>query len=462
VADLPTGTVTFLFTDIEGSTRLLRQLRGRYGDVLGEHRRLLRHAFDAHDGRVVDTQGDAFFVAFERAKDALAAALEAQLALERCEWPQGAQVRVRFGLHTGEAVLGDEGYMGLAVHRAARICAAGHGSQVLLSRATAAVIEDSQPDHVMLEDLGEHRLKDIERPERLFRAVFEGSSEAGRLPKELDSQPVKATPFAGQERELAAAAQAALRPRRRFFVSAKRVLGMPVGQWRHAGSLFGEALLLETRRKGNLLVLGALVIAAFVVNLWLLAAAVVFYASQVARAVHTVRFFHSPEGVGWKVRSMANIASEETLRQDFLALAGALVRAGRVARKVDGLVARAQRGRLAHEVSKSRSGSATAVWNIERIDTLARRLRAIEVVADRRRALEEETRRLDASLPVLRARVFDARVDRRVPEDLLADVERFASKVELLGGSLAEACDAARRPPAAGRRFRFGRPRLLG
>jgi hypothetical protein len=104
------------------------------------------------------------------------------------------------------------------------------------------------------------------------------------------------------------------------------------------------------------------------------------------------------------------------------------------------------------------------VWNIERIDTLARRLRAIEVVVDRRRALEEETRRLDASLPVLRARAFDARVDRRVPVDLLADVERFASKVELLGGSLANAYDAAKRHPtkAAGRRFRFGPPRLMG
>jgi hypothetical protein len=161
---------------------------------------------------------------------------------------------------------------------------------------------------------------------------------------------------------------------------------------------------------------------------------------------------------------MASIASEETLRQDFLALSGALVRAGRVAREVDGLVTRAQKGRLAHEVSKLRSGTTTAGWNIDRIDTLARRLRAIEVVVDRRRALEEETRRLDASLPVLRARAFDARVDRRVPEDLLADVERFASKVELLGGSLAKARDAARRPPpkAAGRRFRFGPPRLMG
>ena len=129
--ELPTGTVTFLFTDIEGSTRLLRELGDGYPGVLAEHRRALREAWRRHEGVEVDTQGDAFFVAFARASDAVVAAADAQLALA------GGPVRVRMGLHTGEPLRADEGYVGFDVHRAARIAAAGHGGQVLLSQATA-------------------------------------------------------------------------------------------------------------------------------------------------------------------------------------------------------------------------------------------------------------------------------------------------------------------------------------
>src|SRR5450759_896777 len=144
---LPSGTVTLLFTDIEGSTRLPRELGARYGDALLEHRRLLREAFQRHDGVEVDTQGDAFFYAFSKATDAVVAAQEGQAALAVGE------VRVRMGLHTGEPLLTDEGYVGLDVHRAARICAAAHGGQVVLSDATARLIEAD------IRDLGEHRLK---------------------------------------------------------------------------------------------------------------------------------------------------------------------------------------------------------------------------------------------------------------------------------------------------------------
>jgi class 3 adenylate cyclase len=149
--DLPTGTVTFLFTDIEGSTRLLHELGDGYAGALGEHRRVLREAFARHHGVEVDTQGDAFFVAFARATDALAAAADAQHALE------AGSVRVRMGLHTGEPQLTDEGYVGLDVHRAARISAAGHGGQVLLSQTTHELL-GSDGD---LRDLGTHRLKDL-------------------------------------------------------------------------------------------------------------------------------------------------------------------------------------------------------------------------------------------------------------------------------------------------------------
>jgi predicted ATPase/class 3 adenylate cyclase len=171
MADLPSGTVTFLFSDVEGSTRLLTRLRGRYAEVLGEHQRLLRAAFDEHDGREVHTEGDAFFVAFARASDATAAAASAQRSLASQRWPEGVDVRVRMGVHTGEAEIRQDDYVGLDVHRAARICAAGHGGQVLISSSTRELVGDELPGDVALRDLGEHRLKDLDRPEHLFQLV---------------------------------------------------------------------------------------------------------------------------------------------------------------------------------------------------------------------------------------------------------------------------------------------------
>ena len=187
MSELPTGTVTFLFTDIEGSTRLLHELGGgRYTELLAEHERILREAFVAHHGRVVDTQGDSFFVAFRRAKDAVAAAVDAQRDLAAGSWPEGAHVKVRMGLHTGEPQVGEERYVGLGVHKAARIGAAGHGGQVLLSRTTRELVEDELPQGVTVRDLGERRLKDVERPERLAQLEIDGlPSEFGPL-KTLD------------------------------------------------------------------------------------------------------------------------------------------------------------------------------------------------------------------------------------------------------------------------------------
>ncbi len=170
-AELPSGTVTFLFSDVEGSTRLLTRLRGRYPEVLAEHQRLLRAAFDEHDGREVHTEGDAFFVAFVRASDAIAAAVSAQRSLAAQRWPEGVDVRVRIGVHTGQAEVRQDDYVGLDVHRAARICAAGHGGQVLISSSTRELVADALPSDVALRDLGTHRLKDLDRPEQLFQLV---------------------------------------------------------------------------------------------------------------------------------------------------------------------------------------------------------------------------------------------------------------------------------------------------
>ena len=166
---LPTGAVTFLFTDIEGSTRLVKQLRDRYADVLADHQRLLRDAFEAHRGHEVDTQGDSFFVAFASARDALLAAVAGQRALRAHPWPAEVEIKVRMGLHTGQAIAAGGRYTGLAVHRAARIGAAGHGGQILVSQATQTLLEDEEEDlQVHLVDLGEQRLKDLDRPVRLL------------------------------------------------------------------------------------------------------------------------------------------------------------------------------------------------------------------------------------------------------------------------------------------------------
>jgi predicted ATPase len=187
--ELPGGTVTFLFTDIEGSTKLLHELGDGYADALAEHRRALREAFTRHSGVEVDTQGDAFFVAFARAKDALAAAVEGQRAVAH------GPIRVRMGLHTGEPVVTDEGYVGIDVHRAARIAAAAHGGQVVVSRTTYDLASVDG-----LRDLGEHRLKDLSAPERLYQF---GEGEFPPLKTLYQTNlPVPATPFLGREREL--------------------------------------------------------------------------------------------------------------------------------------------------------------------------------------------------------------------------------------------------------------------
>jgi class 3 adenylate cyclase/tetratricopeptide (TPR) repeat protein len=171
---LPAGTVTLVFTDIEGSTRLLQQLGDRYLRLLAEHRRLLRAAFIRHGGHEVSTEGDAFFVAFTRARDAVAAAAHAQQALANHPWPEGVRLGVRVGIHTGEPTRSAGDYAGLDVHRAVRICSAGHGGQVLLSGVTRELVANELPSGMSVRDLGEHWLKDLQQPERLFQLVIPG------------------------------------------------------------------------------------------------------------------------------------------------------------------------------------------------------------------------------------------------------------------------------------------------
>jgi predicted ATPase/class 3 adenylate cyclase len=206
---LPTGTVSFLFTDIEGSTELLLRVGDTaYRDILEEHHRLMRDAFDGVGGVEIDTQGDAFFVAFQEAAGAVAGAVQAQRNISGHGWPEGVAIRVRMGLHSGEPTLGPGGYVGIDVHRAARICSAGHGGQILLSEHTVTMAHGALPPGVELRDMGEHRLKDLARPEHLFQVIIPGHPDQFPALKSLDLQTtnlpsLQLTSFIGREREMA-------------------------------------------------------------------------------------------------------------------------------------------------------------------------------------------------------------------------------------------------------------------
>jgi predicted ATPase/class 3 adenylate cyclase/DNA-binding XRE family transcriptional regulator len=217
----PTGTVTLLFTDIEGSTRLLRHLGEAYAHVLGAHQQVLREAWAEYGGIEVDSAGDGFFVAFSTALAAVSAAAAGTRSLAKYSWPEGGALRVRIGLHTGEPLLASEGYVGLDVHRAARIMSAGHGGQVLVSQTTRDLVADALPSGVSLHDLGEHRLKDLENPVHLFQLVIDGLAADFPAPRTLDTHPhnlpIQPTPFIGREQAVSSVLQTLMRPEVRLL-----------------------------------------------------------------------------------------------------------------------------------------------------------------------------------------------------------------------------------------------------
>ncbi|MGH3368345.1 MAG: adenylate/guanylate cyclase domain-containing protein, partial [Nocardioidaceae bacterium] len=203
---LPRGTLTMLFSDIEGSTALLTRLgTERYATVLSIQRRLVREAITAFGGHELGTEGDSHFVVFSSAADAVSTAVQAQRALSTQAWPEDAPVRVRIGMHTGEPEPHEDAYVGIAVHRAARVAAAAHGGQVLITAATWELVAGSLPSGVVAEDVGEHRLKDLPAPERLRRLVIEGVPDVATPPKGLGtaaSLPQPSTPLVGRANEL--------------------------------------------------------------------------------------------------------------------------------------------------------------------------------------------------------------------------------------------------------------------
>ena len=212
MAQLPTGTVTFLFTDVEGSTRLWEEQPAAMAAALPRHDEILRAAVELHDGFVVKSTGDGVHAVFAAADDAVAAAIDAQLALTREPWPDGLPLRVRMGVHTGEAELRDGDYYGTTTNRAARLMAVAHGGQILCSLATLGLVRDAPIDGVGFTDLGEHGLRDLAHPERLFQVThkelpqeFPALRSLGAYPTNL---PQQLTTFVGREREVAEVAEA--------------------------------------------------------------------------------------------------------------------------------------------------------------------------------------------------------------------------------------------------------------
>jgi predicted ATPase/class 3 adenylate cyclase len=208
---LPTGTVTFFFSDIEGSTRLIQRLGEGYPQVLLAHHTVLREALAANGGHELRTEGDSFFIVFDSALQACAGAAAAQRALHAHQWPDGGEVRIRIGIHTGEATLVGNEYLGLDVHRAARVASAGNGGQVLVSETTRALVDHALPPGLSLKDLGLHRLKDLAQPERLFQLVVDGLPEDFPRLKTLESTPnnlpTQLTSFIGRDDQVRDAKQ---------------------------------------------------------------------------------------------------------------------------------------------------------------------------------------------------------------------------------------------------------------
>jgi len=207
--NLPRGTVTFLFTDIEASTRLMQEMGDRYLEAQTAHHAILREAFKSNSGHELRTEGDSFFCVFASALDACMAAAAAQRALASHPWGDGGAIKVRVGLHTGEAPLVGDEYIGLDVHHAARIAAAAYGGQVLVSETTRGIVAEKLPAGLRLNDLGSHRLKDLANPERLYQLVIAGLQETFPAPRTLDAihnnLPTQLTSFIGREAEVTTA-----------------------------------------------------------------------------------------------------------------------------------------------------------------------------------------------------------------------------------------------------------------
>jgi class 3 adenylate cyclase len=385
MAELPSGTVTLLFTDIEGSTKLVKALGDDYGRVLSDHRALLRRAFNLFGGQVVDRQGDAFFVVFRRAKDAVSAAAELQRALHSHPWPTDSTVRVRVGVHTGEPSVSDEGLTGFAVHVASRICSAARGGQILISNTTHDLVEDELPPRTALRGVGEHRLKDIDRPAHLFEVVVEELEHESEAPQYPEG-PAQIVPLPEEGGEPAAAAP-------------------------------------EDRAKRRVGVLRAAVSRRF------------------GRA--------STDHIGARIHSMSRISPSPELASALRALGGAILQSARDDRDAEKVLKSLDRRALRQRLHELRSSSFLTERDAQVADGLAMQLAALDCLASLRPKLHAELARIETRTKEIRHQVFAARLGHPLSEDLVSEINNDCQAVQSLRRQLQRAKHEASRSAGA-------------
>ena len=396
VSDLPTGTVTLLFTDIEGSTRLLKSLGGDYERTLSDHRVLLRRAFNLFGGQVIDRQGDSFFVVFRRAKDALVAAIEAQRGLAAHPWPDGLELRVRMGIHTGEPKINDEGLTGLAVHRAARICATARGGQVLVSSTTRDLVEDELPPRTKLCDLGEYPLKDFDRPTRLFQLVADGLPESLPVASTANEATAEPAPVGRNGDELAAPPAIATRRRKRIRF----------------------ALTASPRVSGAL---GAII----------------------PRPIRR-RLANDPIVVGSQIHSLSGLSPSPELAAAMRGLGGAMIQVARCYRDAQRTLQAVDRRALRRRLGALRNDPFLTKEEATLADDLAKQDEALDRLVKVRPALRAEIRRIGAQANYLREEVFSARMGRPVTGGLVEELNAQCASIRSLCAQVREAEQDAR------------------
>jgi class 3 adenylate cyclase len=417
---VPSRTITLLFTDIEESTRLLRELGEGYAELLAEHRRVLREAFALNRGREVDTQGDAFFCVFDSAHDAVAAAVVAQRALSGPDWPLQTRVRVRMGIDTGEPSVSGDAYIGLAVHRAARVCSAANGGQVLLSSAASSVLGEAGVAGTAVRDLGEHRLKDFDRPERLYQLLIDGLPSDLRPPRTGVKQGADAVVFTGDEDRLADAVEAAVTPAR----SASERAG-DTHRWRRS---IAPATAAVMRSPLDLTVLALLALLGAAYTPWLFAVAIGAAVTMVAVKASSHRRA-AVDSMGLRLYALRALAPDAELADRVKELGALLVRAGMATREADDCLAHYDRHALAQDLHDRRAAAISAADG-RRIDSLAQALDALDMLMERRRALAREVREVEAREDEIRSDLFKVRLGRLAREVLASTLVSVEADVE--------------------------------
>jgi class 3 adenylate cyclase len=438
-SELPTGTVTFLFTDIEGSTQLLAKLGEGYERLLADYRRLLRTSFESAGGLQVDTQGDAFFIAFARAKSAVSAAADAQRKIAAHSWPDGVELKVRMGLTTGEPSIGEEGFIGLPVHRGARICAAAHGGQVLLAGGTRDLVEDALPPGVRLRDLGEHHLRDLERAERIFQLVIDELPSEFPPAKTVSSRDARPSAFEGKEAQLAVRAGVLSEGHGRSYGS--RALGLGRRAWTR---VFVEALWRTLTQPITVLILSGFLLAAILLEPWIAVVGVAFYAWRVLVTARGLWFLHGLEWMGVRVHALMDVVPDIGLRDRLGKLGGALVDVSRLAEIADQELHAADRKELVGRLRRYRGSLGLSSAELREADALAAKVAALDQLAARERAVDEDSDGFEARIDVLRDRIFEARREPTVTPAVTAEADALWVRVDELRRSLRAAIQEVR------------------